>query len=234
VCSSDLTTNSNPLTALVSAVQYVQIEDGLSSLDFDPAQPITLDTTEQESMPLNSKTQVAKTPNPNPGRVPKLMVVLAGLFVLLSGVSLAHAQGRMAASALLLQVRQEVLLQDRNGTLVVKIRLARGTSARIWAADSCASPSPESSVISASGIYTIPHTAFAPVSSSAASAATQVCLASSDGVLHDSVPMEILGAEGLTAGQMTMPRTAPNGVAVDAPSGWAVTSEAGKATWSKP
>ena len=66
---------------------------------------------------------------------------LLGLLVLLAGGAQVFAQGRMGAAALRLQVRPEVLLQDRGGSVLLKIRLARGATARLWAATSCASPS---------------------------------------------------------------------------------------------
>ena len=104
-------------------------------------------------------------------------------------------------------MRPEVLLQNQNGAVLVKIRLARGTTARLWAANTCTSPSPESHFIAQSGIYTIPHSALTPVSSNPISGATQVCLASSDGVLNDSLPVEILGVH--VADAPNSPKTAP-------------------------
>ena len=62
----------------------------------------------------------------------------------------------------------------------------------------------------------------------------QVCLVSSDGVLNDSLPVEILGTANGAAKQGSTPLIASSGVSVDVPAGWAVTIQSGIATWSKP
>lgn len=153
---------------------------------------------------------------------------LLGLLVLLAGGAQVFAQGRMGAAALRLQVRPEVLLQDRGGSVLLKIRLARGATARLWAATSCASPSAESTLIAASGIYTIPDAALEPGSGNPTFSATEVCLASSDGVLHDAVAVEFT-LNGSAAGSGTLVAAS-----VAAPTEWLKTTQAGQATWSKP
>jgi len=184
---------------------------------------------------FNGKPLIAKpmTVRLSPTRARGMMVALIGVFALLSSLPQLYAQGRMATASLVLRVRPEELLQDQSGSVVVKIRLARGTTARLWAANSCISPSPESHVITLSGTYTIPHDAFTPVSSPSFGP-VQVCLASSDGVLHDSLPVEGSGAANGTAVQGATPLIDSSGVSVDAPAVWTVTTVAGSATWSKP
>jgi hypothetical protein len=153
---------------------------------------------------------------------------------LLTGVPQLYAQGRTATASLVLRVRPEELLQEQNGSVLLKIRLARGTTARLWAANSCTSPSPESQVIIFSGNYTIPLNTLTPVSSDLAPGATHVCLMSSDGVLNDSVPVVILGTGNGATVQGATPQLAPSGLSIDVPDGWAVTTRAGTTTWSNP
>jgi hypothetical protein len=84
-----------------------------------------------------------------------------------------------------------------------------------------------------SGIYSIPYSALTPVSSNPRPSTMWVCLASSDGVLNDSLPVEILGT-GYGAAVQAAPLIAPNGVPLDVPTGWAVTTQADTTTWSNP
>lgn len=150
-----------------------------------------------------------------------------------SSVSHAYAQGRRGSTSLMLQVRPEALLRQLNGSLFVKIRLARGASANIWVANACTSPVPQSAVITASGIYTIPDGSVIPSSTTAGSGATQVCLASSDGVLHDSLAVQVSGsAMGNSAAGTTA--VASMRVPSDAAPAWAVSTEGRTTTWSKP
>lgn len=115
--------------------------------------------------------------------------LLALQFLLVCGSRL-HAQGHMVNTALVLQVRPEELLKDNNGSVLLKIRLARGSSAQLWAADSCGSPTAYGTVINASGTYTIPYDSLRLESTDPAGR-SQVCLASSDGILHDSLPLQV-------------------------------------------
>lgn len=103
-----------------------------------------------------------------------------------------HAQSRIAAATLVLQVVQEDLLQLQSGNVALKIRLDGGKTARLWVANSCTSPSPESYLIAKSGTYSIPFDALRPASSEPPSGAAYVCLLSSDGVLNDSLAVGII------------------------------------------
>lgn len=171
---------------------------------------------------------------PSPARARGRMAALIVVVVLLTGVPQLYAQGRTATSSLALQVRSEELLQDQNGSVVLKIRLAHGTTASLWAANSCTSPSPQSHVITMSGIYSIPYSALTPVSSNPSPSTTQVCLVSSDGMLNDSLPVEILGTGNGAAMQGATPLIAPSGVSLEVPAGWMVTARSGTTTWSNP
>jgi hypothetical protein len=91
---------------------------------------------------------------------------------------------RTAHSNLLLIVRPEALLLRQGSDAVqLKIRLAEGTEARLWGADSCGAPASGAMVISRSDSYIIPLSAFG------ASNSRQACLASSDGTLQRSVTL---------------------------------------------
>jgi hypothetical protein len=171
---------------------------------------------------------------PSPARARGRMAALIVVIVLLTGVPRLYAQGRTATTSLALQVRPEELLQDQNRSVVLKIRLARGTTARFWAANSCASPSPQWHVIAMSGTYSIPYSALTPVSSSPSPSTMQVCLVSSDGMLNDSLPVGILGTGNGAAMQGSTPLIAPSGISVEVPAGWMVTARSGITTWSNP
>jgi hypothetical protein len=163
-----------------------------------------------------------------------MMAALIAILVLLTSHIQLFAQSRTATISLELRVSPEELLQVKDGSVRLKIRLAPGTIASVWAANSCSSPSPQSQVISASGTYTLSlHTMMAGISIANASAA-HVCLASSDGTLNDSVPVGILAIGNGTAVQDRTSQLAPNGVTAVAPAGWSLTTQADTTTWSNP
>jgi len=154
--------------------------------------------------------------------------------VLLTGAIQLCAQSRVAPTSLVLQVTPEEHLQVQNGSVALKIRLARGAMARLWEAESCAAAAPDSQIILASGTYTIPLNTLTPASSNPASSTMEVCLGSSDGVLHDSQLVEIspTGSGAVAQGQPA--NLAPNDVSGNVPDGWRVTTKAGTTTWSNP
>jgi len=145
-----------------------------------------------------------------------------------------YAQSRTATVSLVLQVHAEELLQNQNGSVLLKIRLARGTSARLWAADSCASPSPESQIVTQSGIYSIPLNILRPTISDPNNSASHVCLLSSDGLLRDSLPVAMMAPGSSRAEQASPHLATPGGSSVVAPVGWTVTTQAGTTTWANP
>jgi hypothetical protein len=170
----------------------------------------------------------------SPARARARTAALIGVIVLLTGALQLYAQSRTATTSLALQVRPEELLQDQNGSVVLKIRLARATTARLWAANSCTSPSAESQLITKSGIYSIPFNTLRPAISEPNSSASYVCLLSSDGMLSDSLPVVMIASGNGAGGQGPPHLTTPSGVSVDVPAGWAVTTRVGTTTWSNP
>ena len=156
------------------------------------------------------------------------------VFLLLSGALQLFAQRRVVQSSMVLQVRPEELLQNQNGSVKLKIRLAPGTTARLWAADSCASPAQTSQVITLSGVYSIPLSSFAPASANPSPSAMRVCLESSDGALKDSVPAEFSATGYGMPLDAATPQVAALGTSFDLPTGTVVTSQAGMTTWSNP
>lgn len=159
---------------------------------------------------------------------------LIGLILLQGSAALLHAQSRTASSAVVLQVRPEERLEEQLGRVILRIRIARGTTARIWAANSCAASSFESQVITQSGNYSFPLSALTGESSHPGADALQVCLTSSDGALSDSLPVEPWGSEEYPGVQGTASLAAPGGMAVDAPDGRAVITPSGIKTWANP
>lgn len=173
---------------------------------------------------LDNRTTTAASLHRFPSR-PGL-VAFAGLVALLSGGAPVAAQSRRSAAAtLFLQIRPEEVLAIQNSSVALKIRLARGASARLWSANPCTAPSPESQVITASGTYSIPLTSFAPSSNDQAAGPWRVCLASSDGLLNDSAMIPTDARAAVAASSVN---TSGN------PQDWTVTSQGGLTTWSRP
>jgi len=159
---------------------------------------------------------------------------LLGAVAFLSGTIQLYAWGRTGTTSLVLVVRPEEFLQAQYGGVLLKIRLARGTTAQLWAADACTAPPAQPYVIATSGVYSIPFSALGPVNRDGSQPTTRVCLVSSDSLLHDSVSVGILGTGNSSAVQGLTPPTAPGGVSAAAPQGIAVTAQAGTTTWSNP
>lgn len=192
----------------------------------------TAQSLRSRSMPLAAKLMTLR---PSPAHAPTRMAALVSLILWLTSAPQLYAQRRMATASLVVQVRPEEQLQSQNGSVVLKIRLARGTTARLWAADTCASSSQATHVITLSGTYSIPWSGFTPVSNNPSSSAMRVCLASSDGALNDSLPVEFLGPRyGATAPGATPQITTPSSDSFDLPDGWVETTQAGTTTWSNP
>src|SRR5208282_5200084 len=63
------------------------------------------------------------------------MAALISVIVLLTGEIPLCAQTRTATASLTVQVRPEELLQVQNGSVALKVRLASGATARLWAAN---------------------------------------------------------------------------------------------------
>ena len=162
------------------------------------------------------------------------VAALATALVLLTSAIKLYAPDRVANSSLVLRVSPEELLQVKDGSVVLKIRLGPGTIANVWAANSCTSPAPQSQVVTASGTYTFPLPTLMSGISDPNPSTTQVCLVSSDGTLNDSVPVGISAIGNGAAAEGRTPLLARNGVSVVVQDGWAVTTRAGTTTWSNP
>jgi hypothetical protein len=103
------------------------------------------------------------------------MITLIGLLSAVGG----FAQSSSVSSAqLAVDVRPEATLAwQGDSTVLVKARLAPGTQARIWADESCGTPTATSQVISASG------TAMIPIADLDGAGKPVICLSTSDGRL---------------------------------------------------
>ena len=157
-----------------------------------------------------------------------------GVLLLLAGAIQASAQRKVVVSSLVLQIRPEELLQAQSGNVLLKIRLAPGTTARLWAANACQAPSPPSQVITVSGRYTIPFSAFTPGSGAPSQQTRLICLLSSDGTLRDSVPAGISGTRHSSGTLPSAARSGSSGVSVAVPAGIVVTRQGATSTWSNP
>ena len=97
-------------------------------------------------------------------------------------IALPCVAQQISTGQLSVTVRPELTATlDGGGSVQVRIRLAPGTQARVWTAESCAAPIPDAYVIARSGTYHI-------ATSTLAGNGTTVCLASSDGRLAFSIP----------------------------------------------
>ncbi len=98
---------------------------------------------------------------------------------LLGSGAAAHGADMTAHSQLMVQVRPEAALETLGSDAVrLKIRLVPGTQARVWAAESCGAPAPNTYTVAQSGVHVI------PISTMANGSSSNVCLASSDGSLQ--------------------------------------------------
>jgi hypothetical protein len=106
-------------------------------------------------------------------------VIVAGFLF----VAAALAQSSSVSSAqIFVDVRPEAVLAWQGDSMVlVKIRLAPGTQARVWASDTCGAPTVGGQVIPASGALAI------ELASIGGARKPLVCLASSDGRLSASL-----------------------------------------------
>jgi hypothetical protein len=129
---------------------------------------------------------------------------------LLRVASPLHAQGRTVTTTLILQVAEAGLLEQQNDNVIVKLRLTPGVAVSLWGDRSCTAPSFESYIITASGTYTIPLNQIKQGQKTEGDDEGSICLQSSDGVLHRSLP--VIG-RALATGTMTSPtKSAPQSI----------------------
>ena len=116
---------------------------------------------------------------------------LVGLLLLglLSVAPPLQAQkSRTVTTTLVVQVAEEGLLELQNDSVIVKLRLTPGVAASLWGDKTCTTPVYESHIITASGTYIIPLNEIKQGQNSERADIGSICLQSSDGVLHRSLP----------------------------------------------
>jgi len=102
-----------------------------------------------------------------------------------------HAQrSRTVTTTLILQVAEAGLLELQNDSVIVKLRLTPGVAVSLWGDKACTTPAYESFIITASGTYTIPLNEIEQGQNSEGADIGSICLQSSDGVLHRSLPAQ--------------------------------------------
>jgi hypothetical protein len=114
-----------------------------------------------------------------------IVVLVLGATLFCFAKNARTAQRQMGQSAnLTLIVRPQIQLQEQGTDLVLKIRLAEGTSVKLWGSNSCGSPTDDSKTFIASGTYTI------AVQNLSLQGATYACAVSSDGLLKASILLQ--------------------------------------------
>jgi hypothetical protein len=161
-------------------------------------------------------------------------VLIVMSVALLTGTLGLHAQSRTATTALVLQVRQEELLQVQTDQVALKIRLARGRTAQVWVANSCTSPMLESLTITQSGTYTVPLATIGATTSDSPGGIAYVCLLSSDGVLQDSVSIRAVAPEDSVGRKEVRQLTGVDGASAPTVAAPVLTTQAGTTTESNP
>ena len=118
---------------------------------------------------------------------------IAGLAACLLVVAFAYAGVRSVTTRLNLAVGEQVYLAQQGNNLILKIRMAPGVTAQLWADNVCGQPKSNALVFTKSGNYTI------PVESIKGSGASYACLLSSDGQLKTSVALAQSAPPGLSS-----------------------------------
>jgi hypothetical protein len=126
---------------------------------------------------------------------------------LLGAAPQLRAQRRSVTTTLILQVAEAGLVEQQNDNVIVKVRLSPGVSLSLWGEKSCTTPALESSIITASGTYTLPLSQIKQEQQAVGDGEGSICMQSSDGLLRRSLPL--IGGASLT-GTMTSPsKSAP-------------------------
>ena len=97
---------------------------------------------------------------------------------------------KTVTTTLILQVAEAGLLELQNDSVIVKLRLTPGVAVSLWGDKACTTPADESYIITASGTYTIPLNEIKQGQNSEGADIGSICLQSSDGVLHRSLPAQ--------------------------------------------
>jgi len=114
-----------------------------------------------------------------------LIVVLLLSAVLFYFVPDAGAQLQTERNGnLTLTIEPQIELQERGTNVILKIRLAQGSNARMWGDNSCGFPKDNARTFTASGTYTV------SVQNLSSQGQAYACAASSDGILKASIPLQ--------------------------------------------
>ncbi|HLJ14029.1 MAG TPA: hypothetical protein VKV15_05990 [Bryobacteraceae bacterium] len=108
-----------------------------------------------------------------------VLIFVCGALLQLGAATGAQTQ-RQENGNLRITVNPQIQLEAQGADLVLKIRLAPGTSVTLWADDACGSPG-SGSTFSSSGTYRV------AVQNFAAQGHVYACAASSDGLLAASI-----------------------------------------------
>ena len=109
----------------------------------------------------------------------RVAVALLSL-ALISGLSIVGytAAQQQKTATLTLGVQPQLLLVEQDPNVILKIRLAHGVTAQLWANNSCGSPKNNAMTFTASGTYTI------SIQSIKGHGELYACVLSSDGLQH--------------------------------------------------
>ena len=113
-----------------------------------------------------------------------MTLIALSLVGLLVSAALLYAKSKTGTATLLVTVREEELVQIQGESVILKIRLASGVTAKLWGDTACGAPGQEAMVLTKSGTYTI------SLGSVSQDQRGYVCLLSSDGTLRDSLPIK--------------------------------------------
>ena len=118
-------------------------------------------------------------------RVSLIALVISGatLFGLVTDANAQHMARQSGVVTLVVQ--PQIDLQEHGPELVLKVRLAQGTSVKLWESSSCSFPRDDGKTFTASGTYTVPLQDF-----SAEGEQAYACAVSSDGLLRASIPLQ--------------------------------------------
>lgn len=107
-------------------------------------------------------------------------LITIGVALLASAIPLCAANA-IGTAVLVVRVAEAEQLQLQGENALLRIRLASGVTANLWADEFCGDPGQQGMVITKSGIYTLPLNNLLPGKK------ISVCLVSSDGILRESV-----------------------------------------------
>jgi hypothetical protein len=103
--------------------------------------------------------------------------------------SVLCAESKTVTATLVVQVSEASLVEQQNGNVIIKLRLARGVAVNLWSGKSCTPTGDESQIITASGTYTIPFDQINRPQKAGGDEQGSICLQSSDGALRRSLPI---------------------------------------------